>query len=138
MTIFPFGFQGRVVIENPASEILLRDQFRFRFEMSPSGGDFLVKRNADWIDHWVRQVVDRLNRAAVVMKTIIAAVRPIERINPELDPIGDSDFELFADENIVPVRTVPPRYRVFEFDAARRRSRLFVEKSEMANAGERA
>src|SRR6266404_1676831 len=74
MSIFPFGFQGRVAIENPAPEILLRDQFRFRFEMSPSGGDFLVKRNADWIDHWVRQVVDRLDRAAVVMKTIIAAM----------------------------------------------------------------
>ncbi len=100
--------------------------------------DFLVKRNADWIDDRIRQVVDQLDRAAVVMKSVVAVMTPVERINPELEAIGYSNFELFANEYVIPIRAVAPCDRVFQLNAARRRRRRFVQEGEVTDAAESA
>src|SRR5437588_3227273 len=93
--------------------------------------DYLVKRNPHRIDHWVRQIVDRFDRAAVIFEAAVVVMRPIERINSELKALGDSNLELFANENVVPIRAVRPDRRIFKFNASRRRSRRFVKKSKM-------
>src|SRR5437588_1681091 len=100
--------------------------------------EFLVKRNADGIDDWIRQIVNQLERAAVILKSVVAAMTPGEWINPELKSIGDSNLKLFANKNVVPIRAVRPRDCIFEFNTPRWRSRRFIEESEMANTGERA
>src|SRR5256885_11715535 len=99
--------------------------------------DLLIKREPDRIDDRIRQVVDDLQRAAVVLQTARAVTTPVERINSELESISDSNFELFANEDIVPTGAVRPRDRIFEFNTPRSRCRRFVQKSEMPHARER-
>src|SRR5437588_769552 len=93
--------------------------------------DFFIERNPDWIDHRVRQIVDRFDGAPVIFEAAVAVMRPIERINSELKALGDSNLALFANENVVPIRAVRPDRRIFKFNASRRRSRRFVKKSKM-------
>src|SRR5258708_701088 len=112
MSIFPFGFEGCVVIENPAPEIFLRDQFRFRFEMPAGSAHLLVKRKTDRIDHPIGPHETRFDSAAVVFQAAIAVMRPVEWIESKLKPIGDSNLQFFANKKVVPMRAVLPRYRV--------------------------
>ena len=58
--IFPFRFQSYVVSENERTEVLLRDEFCFRFKCPPASADFLVKRNSDRIGNWISKVADQL------------------------------------------------------------------------------
>src|SRR5437588_7918009 len=104
--------------------------------MLPRRPDFFIERNPDWIDHWVRQIVDRFDRAAVIFEAAVVVMRPIERINSELKALGDSNLEFFANENVVPVRSMLPRYRVLQLNTSRRRSRRFVKKCKMTHAGD--
>src|SRR5438477_12834376 len=88
--------------------------------MLARNADLLVKRNADGIDDWVRQVVDQLYRATVVLKSAVAVMAPIERINSKFEPFSDSNFDCFANKHVVPTGAVYPRHCVLEFNTARR------------------
>src|SRR5438045_3408736 len=99
--------------------------------MLARNADLLVKRNADRIDHRVRQVANYFNCSAIVLKSVVAEMTPVQRINAELESFGYSNFDFFANEDVVPTRAVLPCDRVFELDATRRRRRRFVQKSEM-------
>src|SRR5437867_3957842 len=111
--------------------------------MLTASSDLFVERNADWIDNRIGQVVDELNRAAVVRKSVTVcvcalAISPIERINSELEMISDSNFQFLTKSDVVQMRVAAGRSRpgdcVFHFDAAGRRCRGFIQIGKVARA----
>src|SRR5438094_9459175 len=101
--------------------------------MLARNADLLVKRNADGIDDRVRQVVDQLYRATVVLKSAVAVMAPIERINSKLEPVSDSNFDFFANKHVVPTGAVRPRHCVLELNTDRRGGWRFIYISESAD-----
>src|SRR5207237_8085383 len=95
--------------------------------MLARNADLLVKRNADGIDDRVRQVVDQLYRATVVLKSAVAVMAPIERINSKLEPVSDSNFDFFANKHVVPTGSVRPGHCVLGLTTAMRACWRFVD-----------
>src|SRR5207302_5177407 len=80
---FPPGFDGRVVIDNQSSEVLLRDQFRLEFEMLAANADLFIEGKSDGINNRIGQIVDKFDGAAFVRKSVTVCavvISPIERI----------------------------------------------------------
>src|SRR5947209_536936 len=99
--------------------------------------DLLIEREPNWVDDRIRQVVDDLKRPAIVVEAAMAVMTPIQRINSKLEAISDSNFELFANEDIVPTGVVRPRDHIFQLNTPGRRRWRFVQKSEMSHARKR-
>src|SRR6476660_3455254 len=111
--------------------------------MSPA--DLLIDRNAGEIDNGVGQIADKIDRSAVIRKSVVVSIvgiviRPIERIKSQLEMVRDSNFHFLAKTNLVKTRSAIgrscPSDCIFQFHAAWCRGRRLVEESKVARASQ--
>src|SRR5439155_22138526 len=125
-TSFPYRFKCCIISKNKRSKVFLADHLRFQLDQSITRSQLSVDRHPDRIDNWVSQIVDQLDsriRIARAGMFRIAAVKPVCQINACLELVGYSKFEFVAEIDLIESPWpcgMPPRYPVFQLQAARR------------------
>src|SRR5205085_1798092 len=106
----------------------------------------LVGGEADRIGHWIREIVDQLERRAAKGKATFtrrcaSVIIPIGQVDRRLELFRDSEFQLVPEIDLAKTAIAGlvsfPRQPVLDFHIARRRSGDFVNVGEATRARER-